>query len=144
MPRRATPSRSSRSPIDGWSGTTAPLAPNVEETLGADDYVSAFYRDAGRGRAAVDLFLSYYASQTARQRHPLAGGLPARRRLGGRADRGRSTVTLPGTRCGSFRLNRAMIQKGLERQLVYYWFEGRGRQITNDFAAKFHTAGRRR
>jgi EpsI family protein len=24
-------------------------------------------------------------------------------------------------------------------QLVYYWFEGRGRRITNDFAAKFYT-----
>ena len=32
-----------------------------------------------------------------------------------------------------------MIQKGLERQLVYYWFEGRGRRLTNDFAAKFYT-----
>ena len=32
-----------------------------------------------------------------------------------------------------------MIQKGLEKQLVYYWFEGRGRHLTNDFAAKFYT-----
>ena len=48
-------------------------------------------------------------------------------------------VALPGTRFGTFTLNRAVIQKGLERQLVYYWFEGRGRRITNDFAAKFHT-----
>ncbi len=32
-----------------------------------------------------------------------------------------------------------MIQKGLDRQLVYYWFEGRGRQLTGDFAAKFYT-----
>ena len=32
-----------------------------------------------------------------------------------------------------------MIQKGLEKQLVYYWFEGRGRQMTSDFAAKFDT-----
>ena len=32
-----------------------------------------------------------------------------------------------------------MIQKGLDSQLVYYWFEGRGRQLTSDFAAKFHT-----
>ena len=32
-----------------------------------------------------------------------------------------------------------MIQKGLEKQLVYYWFDGRGRQMTDDFAAKFYT-----
>ena len=48
-------------------------------------------------------------------------------------------MDLPGTHFGSFTLNRAVIQKGLERQLVYYWFEGRGRRVTNDFAAKFHT-----
>ena len=48
-------------------------------------------------------------------------------------------VALPGTATGRVRLNRAVIQKGLERQLVYYWFEGRGRRITNDFAAKFYT-----
>ena len=46
---------------------------------------------------------------------------------------------IAGTRLGALRLNRAVIQKGLERQLVYYWFEGRGRRLTGDFAAKFHT-----
>ena len=30
-----------------------------------------------------------------------------------------------------------MIQKGLERQLVYYWFQARGRQFVGDFAARF-------
>ena len=30
-----------------------------------------------------------------------------------------------------------MIQKGIERQLVYYWFQARGRQFTGDFAARF-------
>ena len=31
------------------------------------------------------------------------------------------------------------IQKELDQQLVYYWFAGRGRQVTNDFAAKLYT-----
>ena len=35
------------------------------------------------------------------------------------------------------RLNRAVIRKGLETRLVYYWFEARGRTLTNDFAVKF-------
>ena len=51
----------------------------------------------------------------------------------------RLTVDLPGTGFGSVTLNRVVIQKGLEKQLVYYWFEGRGRRVTNDFAAKFYT-----
>ena len=47
------------------------------------------------------------------------------------------TVALPGTATAQVRLNRAVIRKGLETRLVYYWFAGRGRQLTNDFAAKF-------
>jgi hypothetical protein len=35
-----------------------------------------------------------------------------------------------------FEVNRAVIQKGLSEQLVYYWFEQRGKRITNDFIAK--------
>ena len=35
-----------------------------------------------------------------------------------------------------FTLNRAVIQKGLERQLVYYWSEQRGRRMADDWAAK--------
>ena len=55
------------------------------------------------------------------------------------AEIGPRQISLPGTAWGDFTLNRAVIQKGLEKQLVYYWFEGRGRHMTNDFAAKFHT-----
>ena len=36
-------------------------------------------------------------------------------------------------------VNRAIIQRGLERQLVYYWFEQRGRRLTSDYAAKATT-----
>ena len=40
----------------------------------------------------------------------------------------------------NFTVNRAVIQMGLQRQLVYYWFEQRGRRIVNDFEAKFVVA----
>lgn len=36
----------------------------------------------------------------------------------------------------SLPVNRAIIQKGLSRQLVLYWFEQRGRQMTSGYAAK--------
>ena len=32
-----------------------------------------------------------------------------------------------------------MIQRGTERQLVYYWFEGRGRRMHHDFLTRFRT-----
>ena len=46
-------------------------------------------------------------------------------------------VSFPDTDYGTFTLNRAIIQKGIDKQLVYYWFEQRGRRMTNDFMAKF-------
>ena len=45
-------------------------------------------------------------------------------------------VDMAGTGYGTFQVNRAVIQKGLSQQLVYYWFEQRGKRMTNDFRAK--------
>jgi EpsI family protein len=35
-------------------------------------------------------------------------------------------------------LNRVIIAKGPIREIVYYWFDERGRQIANEWAAKFY------
>ena len=76
---RALPARDRR--LAGHA--RAARRPAIERVLGADDYLSAFYRKPGEAEG-VDLFLSYYRQPDRRQRHPLARGLPARRRLGGR------------------------------------------------------------
>jgi EpsI family protein len=38
----------------------------------------------------------------------------------------------------AYTVNRATIQKGESKQLVYYWFEQRGRRLTSEYAAKFY------
>ena len=121
--------------IDGWSGRTALLDPVTERVLGADDYMAALYASPGVAEP-VDLFLSWYADQTDGSAiHSPSVCLPG---AGWEvATIEPVAVALPGTELGGLRLNRAVIRKGLETQLVYYWFEGRGRQLTNDFAAKF-------
>ncbi|WP_299131206.1 VPLPA-CTERM-specific exosortase XrtD [uncultured Amaricoccus sp.] len=121
--------------IGGWSGTRVALDPAVERNLGADDYLAAWYHDPAEAEP-VDLFLSYYLSQTEGEAiHSPEVCLPA----GGWEvfSIEPTTVTLPAGE--TVRLNRAIIQKGLEKQLVYYWFEGRGRRLTSEFAAKFQT-----
>jgi EpsI family protein len=35
-------------------------------------------------------------------------------------------------------VNRAIIQKGNEKALVYYWFQGRGRIEASEYAVKVH------
>jgi exosortase D (VPLPA-CTERM-specific) len=121
----------------GWAGGTGALDPAVERSLGADDYLSAYFRHPDEA-AGVDFFLSYYGSQIdGRSIHAPEICLPG----GGWeiAGLGPVEVDLTGTRLGSVTLNRAVIRKGLEKQLVYYWFEGRGRRMSHDFMTRFHT-----
>ena len=37
-----------------------------------------------------------------------------------------------------FMVNRAIIQKGETRMMVYYWFDQRGRNLTGDYEAKVY------
>ena len=123
--------------LGDWSGTASALDPAVETSLGADDYLSGYFRSPGEA-TGVDFFLSYYYSQIdGRSIHAPEICLPT----GGweMFSLGPVAVDLPGTRLGQVTLNRAVIQKGLDRQLVYYWFEGRGRQMSDDFLTRFHT-----
>ena len=117
-----------------WSGNAVTLDPDVEAVLKADDYINATYL-AATERDAVNLFVAFYDRQTEGQGiHSPKVCLP----VGGWEIFSLEPyrVDAPGTAYGSFDLNRAVIQKGTSKQLVYYWFEQRGRHMTNDFAAK--------
>jgi EpsI family protein len=35
-------------------------------------------------------------------------------------------------------VNRAVIQRGTDKQVVYYWFQQRGRILTNEYLVKFY------
>lgn len=110
------------------------LDPEVEEVLGADDYISVSYANLEQSRT-VSLFSAFYNKQTEGSGiHSPEVCLP----VGGWEifSFDEHTVSFPDTIYGTFTLNRAVIQKGLDRQLVYYWFEQRGRRMTNDFSAK--------
>ena len=39
---------------------------------------------------------------------------------------------------GALRVNRAIVQQGTSRQLVYYWFQERGRDITSEYLVKWY------
>ncbi len=120
--------------LDRWSGTAETLTPDVEQVLKADDYVNLTYyaRDTGE---VVNFFSAYYVKQTEGSGiHSPEVCLPT----GGWEV---STITqqpvdMTAAGFGTFRVNRAIIQNGVTRQLVYYWFEQRGRHMTSDYAAK--------
>jgi EpsI family protein len=115
----------------GWQGRPgAPLDRRTQEILGADDYVSRIYTD--NAGAVVSLYVGYHGTQ----RHgdsihspmnclPGAGWIPVQ------SDRVSIDV---GSR--AIVVNRIIIQKGEERQLVLYWYQGRGRFIADEYVSK--------
>jgi exosortase D (VPLPA-CTERM-specific) len=120
--------------VAGRSAQWLTLDRQIEQVLGADDYVSALYLDPRAG-PPVDLFAAWYRSQTEGEGiHSPEVCLPT----GGWEVSGwsRRTVTLPGAE--PFDLNRAVIQKGTARQIVWFWFEQRGKRIASDYAVKAH------
>ena len=121
--------------IEQWSGRQLELETRVLELLRVDDYVLRQYQD--RQGAPLELYIGYYKSQ--RQgatyhspKHCLPGS--------GWAFLHTGTIDLrvaqhPGS---SVEINKFIIQKGLDKQLVLYWYQDRGRIITSEYWAKVY------
>jgi exosortase D (VPLPA-CTERM-specific) len=120
--------------VGPWSGNQSQLDPEIEAVLKATDYVNATYQAAGEAEY-VNVFAAWYEKQTEGSGiHSPEVCLP----VGGWEvfSIDPTAVSFPGTAYGDFQVNRAVIQKGLSKQLVYYWFEQRGKRMTNDYLAK--------
>ena len=108
-----------------------PLDLSVRAVLGADDYVNRTYvNEAGQ---PVSLYIGYYASQrqgdtihSPQNCLPGAGWQPI--------EGGPAPLDVESSRIV---VNRYVIQKGIERQVVLYWYQGRGRVVANEFANRF-------
>jgi exosortase D (VPLPA-CTERM-specific) len=117
-----------------WAGSTSRLEPEVVVVLGADDYLQANYMSSETGEL-VNFFVAFYNKQTEGSGiHSPEVCLP----VGGWEifSLEQSKVDMSASGYGEFEVNRAVIQKGLKMQLVYYWFEQRGKRMTNDYKAK--------
>lgn len=121
--------------LGAWQGKRKPMEKEVVAGLGLTDYLLADFQD-GSG-AAVNFYVAYYASQRkgVSPHSPkvcLPGGgwviiSSSDKLLGGKEGLGKS-----------FQANRVVIQKGKTRQLVYYWFQERGRRMSNEYWMKWY------
>jgi EpsI family protein len=118
--------------IGPWTGSIdVPLEQEVRDVLGVDDYINRTYVTAAG--QPVNLYIGYYASQrqgdtihSPQNCLPGAGWQPV--------EGGRVPLDVNGRQ---LTVNRYVIQKGLDRQVVLYWYQGRGRVIANEYANKF-------
>ena len=116
--------------LHGWQGRDVALDDDVLAQLGVDDYINRRYMAADA--PPVALYVGYYASQrqgdtihSPQNCLPGAGWRPVSAE--------RTTVDLGGR---TIPVNRFIIQKGLDRQAVFYWYQGRSRVVANEFANK--------
>jgi exosortase D (VPLPA-CTERM-specific) len=148
LPQRAEirPARSDFSAfpsrIGDWVGHRESIETVYLDVLQLDDYVLADFVPSGEltesaTKAPINLYVAYYASQrTGKSVHSPSSCLPG----GGWRIEQFGQRELPGllSRSGPLRVNRAVISQGTSRQLVYYWFQERGRDLTNEYLVKWY------
>ncbi len=120
--------------VGDWQGRVDALESIYLDALKLDDYLLAEYTQGPDER--VGLYVAYYASQRAGQSaHSPRSCIPG----DGWVIEDFSQRSLSGVNNGSAPLtvNRAVIKKGDMTQLVYYWFQQRGRNITNEYLVKW-------
>ena len=119
-----------------WTGVRNELEDSTVMVLAADEYLLADYRSPAK-IAAVNLFVAYYFSTSdGTGIHSPEICIPG---SGWEVFRWEEIHVAPGHSIQPFNVNRAVIQKGQNRQLVYYWFEQRGRRLTGEMETKLYT-----
>ena len=119
---------------DGWTGRLDKLDTNVLGVLKLSDYYIANYHK--EDDAAINFYVAWYQEQRkGASIHSPKSCLPG----GGWVIKQHTIETVSDVeRNGqSLAVNRVNMQMGNSNQLVYYWFEGRSRNITNEYMAKW-------
>lgn len=117
-----------------WKGKGGQLESIYIDTLKFDDYVMADF--TGPSAAPINFYAAYYASQKkGESAHSPRTCIPG----GGWEITSLEQRTIPNASVAGnpLKVNRAVIQLGDTRQLVYYWFQQRGRVITNEYLVKW-------
>ncbi len=118
--------------IGEWRGQRAPdLDATTLQVLGVDDYVSRIYSE--RGEPVLSVYVGYYMSQRKGDTiHSPMNCLPGAGWLPTVAER----IVIPSRDGAAIDVNRVLIQKGDERQVALYWYQGRGRSVANEYLSK--------
>lgn len=121
--------------VSSWAGRRGQLEQVYLDTLMLDDYFIADY--TVDQRHSINFYVAWYDSQQAgRSAHSPRSCLPGG---GWHIDSIRRTVVPDVSVAGQpLAVNRVLIEAGEQRQLVYYWFQQRGRVVTNEYMVKWY------
>jgi exosortase D (VPLPA-CTERM-specific) len=112
-----------------WHGEQTAMEDTVTKYLGLTDYILANY-SLGDDSPPVNFYSAYYESQ----RKGVSPHSPRVCIPGG----GWQIADISRTQIGDLPVNRIVIKKDDNTQLVYYWFQQRGRQLANEYLMKWY------
>ena len=120
--------------LAGWQSVNAPpIDKDVLKVLGVDDYLSRIYYQPDG--AQVGLYMGYYSSQ--RQGDTIHSPLNCLPGAGWEpVSQGRLMIPNADGAGRDITVNRYVVQKGLDRQLVLYWYQGHGRIVASEYTSK--------
>lgn len=121
--------------LSGWDGKGEKLEQIYIDALNLDDHVLINYSD--KKDNVVTFYAAYYNDQNkSKAIHSPRTCLPG----GGWLIDQFSQERIDGIAIGGvpLKVNRVVIKQGEYRQLVYYWFQQRGRIITNEYLVKWY------
>jgi EpsI family protein len=121
--------------LAGWTGTDIEIPQDVLNILGPGDFMLRSYHADNERLPANGLFIAYFPSQRAgdtihspKNCLPGAGWAPI--------ESSRIPFSVPGQ--SSFIVNRYVIAKGGDRQLVLYWYWAHNRAVASEYWAKIY------
>lgn len=121
--------------IDEWSGKALWIESDVLEVLKVDDYMMRQYSD--ENGAPIGLYVGYYKSlRQGASYHSPKNCLPGSGWYFART--GTTRLDIPARDRQAVEVNQVVIHKGLDKQLVLYWYQDRGRIITNEYWGKIY------
>jgi EpsI family protein len=117
--------------LGGWISQEQPLQERIVQAVGVSDYTNRVFLN--HTHPPVQLYVGYYASQrTGDTIHSPKNCLP-----GAGWDpihSGYAQISVLSGR--QIVVNEYVIQKDLDKQLVFYWYQGRGRVIASEYWGK--------
>jgi EpsI family protein len=119
--------------LGSWHGHDVTLDSEVLKVAAVDDYLNRVYQASDGG--IIGLYVGYYKSQqTGDAIHSPKNCLPGSGWQPVTA--GHLNIPLPDGTLAP--VNLYVIEKGLDRQLVLYWYQSHGRIIASEYSAKFY------
>ncbi|MEW6378729.1 MAG: exosortase C-terminal domain/associated protein EpsI [bacterium] len=121
--------------IGEWTGKEEHFDQKIYQKLGVDDSILCNYRTPDG--SPVELYIGFYQRQrkgdiihSPKNCMPGAGWNFART--------GKTTIISPDLQGQNITVNNVLLERGNDRQVMFYWYQGRGRFMTSEYMQKIY------